>query len=463
MLLVTGATGTIGRLLIDALLNQGAKVRAITHNPQAANLPAEVEVVEGDLSWPAIAPFLEGVTALFLHPRAVGLAAGELLGLAANEGYSGVWVALSATNVDSLDRQPSGTTATGTRRSRTPPSPAAWRGEPTGQLPFAANTLRTWGAQIRAGDVVRYPYANFAEALIHERDLAEVIAHAAQRRPRGPQSRLAGADRPAVAHPPAAGRHHRAGCSRAEPALPGGSRQRWPWGMVQQGIPEAFVEALMARYAREVRAAGAGHRRGGADPRPPRAPTKWVADHAAAFGTNKNSREQPMKLTIFAATGGIGRQALEQALAAGHDVTAVVETRTSCLEKRSVSSPPTAAADPAALESAVAGADAVLSGPWSTVDLRDRHRVAGHAGHRPGDAGNRRATHRRGQARPSPRRALAGRPKPPGLTRARVLHAAPVQSRCQDRVPQEAYADLALMEDISATAAWTGPSCDRHD
>ncbi|HTE68696.1 MAG TPA: NAD(P)H-binding protein [Actinomycetes bacterium] len=48
MLLVTGATGTIGRPLIDALLNQGAKVRAITHNPHAAGLPAEVEVVEAD-------------------------------------------------------------------------------------------------------------------------------------------------------------------------------------------------------------------------------------------------------------------------------------------------------------------------------------------------------------------------------------------------------------------------------
>jgi len=31
-----------------------------------------------------------------------------------------------------------------------------------------------------------------------------------------------------------------------------------------------------------------------------------------------------MKLTIIAATGGIGRQILEQATAAGHDVTAVV-------------------------------------------------------------------------------------------------------------------------------------------
>ena len=34
-----------------------------------------------------------------------------------------------------------------------------------------------------------------------------------------------------------------------------------------------------------------------------------------------------MKLTIFAATGGIGRQLLEQAIAAGHDVTAVVRER----------------------------------------------------------------------------------------------------------------------------------------
>jgi len=35
-----------------------------------------------------------------------------------------------------------------------------------------------------------------------------------------------------------------------------------------------------------------------------------------------------MKITIAAATGGIGRQALEQAVAAGHDVTAVVRALT---------------------------------------------------------------------------------------------------------------------------------------
>lgn len=69
-----------------------------------------------------------------------------------------------------------------------------------------------------------------------------------------------------------------------------------------------------------------------------------------------------MKLTIFAATGGIGALALEQAIAAGHDVTAVV--RNPDRLPSGVRSVPAdlSAADPAALESAVAGADAVLSG-----------------------------------------------------------------------------------------------------
>lgn len=69
-----------------------------------------------------------------------------------------------------------------------------------------------------------------------------------------------------------------------------------------------------------------------------------------------------MKLTIFAATGGIARQALEQAVAAGHDVTAVVRHPNALSRKvRSVTAD-LGAADPAALQRAVAGADAVLSG-----------------------------------------------------------------------------------------------------
>jgi putative NADH-flavin reductase len=69
-----------------------------------------------------------------------------------------------------------------------------------------------------------------------------------------------------------------------------------------------------------------------------------------------------MKLTIFAATGGIGRQALEQAVAQGHDVTAVVRNPKKLSRQVRVVAADLAAPDPATLESAVKGADAVLSG-----------------------------------------------------------------------------------------------------
>jgi uncharacterized protein YbjT (DUF2867 family) len=291
MLLVTGATGTIGRPLIDILVNQGAKVRAVTRDPQAANLSAGIEVVEGDLARPAtIAPHLDGVSALFLHPRAVGLAAGELLAAARQRGVRRV-VALSATNVDDpLDQQPS--RYQGDRNKEVEDaavaSGLAWVSLRASS--YAANTLRTWGAQIRADDVVRYPYANFAEALIHERDLAEVIAHALHsddlvaRRGRrleltGPQSlthqQLVATIGEVLDRP-----------LRFQELPPEVAKQ----GMIRQGIPEAFVEALLARYAREVGqpapVTGEVERILG---RPARTYAEWVADHAAAF---RNDQEQ---------------------------------------------------------------------------------------------------------------------------------------------------------------------------
>jgi putative NADH-flavin reductase len=69
-----------------------------------------------------------------------------------------------------------------------------------------------------------------------------------------------------------------------------------------------------------------------------------------------------MKLTIVAATGGIGRHLLDQALAAGHDVTAVVRDPKKLTQEVRAVRADLAAPDATALESAVAGADAVLSG-----------------------------------------------------------------------------------------------------
>src|SRR5262245_54197165 len=70
-----------------------------------------------------------------------------------------------------------------------------------------------------------------------------------------------------------------------------------------------------------------------------------------------------MKLTIFAATGGIGREILDQALLAGHDITAVVRNpdKLSARKIRVVAAD-LRGPDPATLDSAVRGAEAVLSG-----------------------------------------------------------------------------------------------------
>lgn len=69
-----------------------------------------------------------------------------------------------------------------------------------------------------------------------------------------------------------------------------------------------------------------------------------------------------MRLTIFAATGGIGRLALEQAAAAGHDVIAVVRNPKRLSAPVRAVTADLAAPDAAVLRSAVKGSDAVLSG-----------------------------------------------------------------------------------------------------
>ncbi|MER5635447.1 NAD(P)H-binding protein [Kitasatospora sp. NPDC002227] len=70
-----------------------------------------------------------------------------------------------------------------------------------------------------------------------------------------------------------------------------------------------------------------------------------------------------MRITIFAASGGVGRHLLDQALAAGHDVTAVVRAPAKLGPTTArVVAVDLAEAGPAELRAAVEGADAVLSG-----------------------------------------------------------------------------------------------------
>jgi putative NADH-flavin reductase len=155
-----------------------------------------------------------------------------------------------------------------------------------------------------------------------------------------------------------------------------------------------------------------------------------------------------MKLTIVAATGGIGRQALEQALAAGHDVTAVVRDPSRLSSAVRTVTTDLAAADPSVLDSAVAGADAVLSalGPRSASDAGIASR---------GTRAIVAAMHATGVRRivvvsaapistvPSP-----GRPTPPRHDPGDGFLMRNLLSPVIKAVFRKPYADLALMEDI---------------
>jgi putative NADH-flavin reductase len=167
--------------------------------------------------------------------------------------------------------------------------------------------------------------------------------------------------------------------------------------------------------------------------------------------------EQQVKLTVVAATGGIGRQVLEQALAAGHDVTAVARNPAAVRGAARVVRADLADPDPAALEAAVAGADAVLSGlgPRSRADAG----IAS-AGTRAIVAAMQATGVRRVvavSAAPVATVASPGRPDPPahdpgeGLVMRRVL--TPLLRATLRGV----YDDLARMEDVLGASGldWT--------
>ncbi len=161
-----------------------------------------------------------------------------------------------------------------------------------------------------------------------------------------------------------------------------------------------------------------------------------------------------MKLTIIAATGGVGRQILAQALNAHHDVTAVVRNPAKLSPEiragrtARIVTADLANADPQVLQSAIAAADAVLSavGPHNNAD-------AGIAA--PGTRAITSAMQATGVRRivaisaspvattPSP-----GRPAPPRHDPGDGFIMRHVGERIVKILFGKVYDDLALMEDV---------------
>ncbi|MBY3047506.1 SDR family oxidoreductase [Rhizobium leguminosarum] len=66
-ILVTGATGNVGRQVVEHLVKRGADVRALARDPSKAEFPAGVSVVQGDfLDVDSLRNAMSGVSTLFL-------------------------------------------------------------------------------------------------------------------------------------------------------------------------------------------------------------------------------------------------------------------------------------------------------------------------------------------------------------------------------------------------------------
>lgn len=166
-ILVTGATGSVGRLVVDELLSAGASVRALTVDPARASLPAEAEVVVGSLARPSTLP-LDGVSAVYLAPMARTVR--RFCELASEAGISRV-VALSGSSVGDGHEGSSGNEY-GAVEAAVREAGFAWTFLRPGV--FMNNTL-DWADMVRAGEVA-VAYGDATQTPIDLGDIAAVAA-----------------------------------------------------------------------------------------------------------------------------------------------------------------------------------------------------------------------------------------------------------------------------------------------
>lgn len=177
VILVTGATGNVGRQVVSQLLGTGSGVRAVTRNPDSAHLPGGADVMRGDLSDPdSLDACLDGVEAVLLvWPFLTAEAAPAVLRVIAEHARRIVY--LSSLGVrDGVEPQADPINQFHADMEHLiEQSGLEWTFlRPSG---FAANTL-FWAREIRADGVVRAPFGAAARSLIHERDIAAVAARA---------------------------------------------------------------------------------------------------------------------------------------------------------------------------------------------------------------------------------------------------------------------------------------------
>ncbi|GGZ62037.1 nucleotide-diphosphate-sugar epimerase [Streptomyces inusitatus] len=169
-ILVSGATGNIGRHVVRRLAADGREVRALTRAPATAAPPPGVTVAEGDLARPeTLRAALAGVSAMLLFP--VADAVDEVVALAADAGVRRIVVLSSAAVTAGYDTDYHLPVERAVERSG-----LEWTHVRPGE--FALNSLQLWGPSVREGRRVVDIAPDEPGIPVHEADIADVAVAA---------------------------------------------------------------------------------------------------------------------------------------------------------------------------------------------------------------------------------------------------------------------------------------------
>jgi len=173
-ILVIGGTGTVGRQVVLGLTKQGIRVRAMTRNPEAAQLPQSVDLVRGDLTVAdTLDECLNDVDSVFLVWTAPMSATDAALARIAKRARRIVFLSAPLKTPHPFFQQPNPARTLALHiEELIEQSGLEWTFLRPGM--FAANARDFWGPQIRAGGLVRWPYLDAPTAPIDERDIAAV-------------------------------------------------------------------------------------------------------------------------------------------------------------------------------------------------------------------------------------------------------------------------------------------------
>ncbi|QNE18685.1 NAD(P)H-binding protein [Kribbella qitaiheensis] len=170
MIVVTGATGNVGRPLVEALVTAGEEVTAVARRIAAQDVPAGVAFQQADLLEPEnLKPALDEAEALFL------LTSGDFMGAGGNLGD--VLEVVRAAGVRRVVLLSSQGVATGRHPSNLEAAVQQSSLEWTMLRPggFHSNTLQ-WAEMVRTRRMVAAPFGDVAIPGIDPADIAEVAA-----------------------------------------------------------------------------------------------------------------------------------------------------------------------------------------------------------------------------------------------------------------------------------------------